>query len=803
MSNVNSHMFDAGVSHEPPMRGPALMRLPLNLIALIVSHLEDVGDLARLCRTCRVLNYMSLPQLYKNLTLTSYGRIRYNEDDLPEGYGSASPFSMGLNALVTRNVAPLVRSITLRGEWRDDGLEEHARVGRVPDSSMMLNISVRAAIDKMVGLESFSWEIYNTKALETVCQGLAQLQNLQSLTLRFPSSRHPRPTTIIPPMPNLRILKVTDIDPLCYPDDISLLLYGSRKLRDLRMHWSPRMRESQEPSVALTDYFRRCIAAKAPLRLKKLAFQNFYALHPGESGAGVSHDCLEEVTMLTSPTGNAAMTFVEASWPTPGPREEMSMLKTFRIDRVEKRGLDFLQQLTPLENLYFVNPLREPIDYVNNSRPGVAYPSSPSTPLPSGTGHHTMTADYQQNQSTPPAPGLQSASSASRASLREMHVSTIISVHGATLKRLLLPARMNIPVPLVVKLVHACPNLEQLAMAVDTNSLEVIGLVLPFLRKLQALRILIPTSQDSDLRTSTPTDNTHAGGRGQTESNGNVNNTLGSDIMPRPDLSILPPSDARDIARLVDIDDAFHIETLSLHLAGPIFSSIKVLGIGWKAWQVGGLYKVPAPARSRNTTAAGDIPNGQGMMADFTADVSNPSPNGNNTLANSNHPSIPRVESYCSDNSYNTSSWPTQPPQSANSPPGSRIPLGKRKYNGQSSSVPPASPGGETYSPTEPKSKKQLQSFQPVTSNINAGYSNIAENTTKSDNKPNLPLVSFIDKAILAQIPESMRHSLKDCFTEVRGGTTDEPFVWKRHVKRVGWDVLKHWEIWGLDVQEI
>lgn len=102
---------------------------------------------------------MSLPQLYKNLTLTSYGRIRYNEDDLPEGYGSASPFSMGLNALVTRNVAPLVRSITLRGEWRDDGLEEHARVGRVPDSSMMLNISVRAAIDKMVGLESFRYAV--------------------------------------------------------------------------------------------------------------------------------------------------------------------------------------------------------------------------------------------------------------------------------------------------------------------------------------------------------------------------------------------------------------------------------------------------------------------------------------------------------------------------------------------------------------------------------------------------------------------------------------------------------------------
>ena len=98
---------------------------------------------------------MTLPQLYKDVTLTSYDRIRYR-DDFPEGCGSASPFSMGLNAVVTRpNVATLVRSFALRGEWREDALDEHARVGRVPDSSMMLNIAVRVAIDKMVDLETF------------------------------------------------------------------------------------------------------------------------------------------------------------------------------------------------------------------------------------------------------------------------------------------------------------------------------------------------------------------------------------------------------------------------------------------------------------------------------------------------------------------------------------------------------------------------------------------------------------------------------------------------------------------------
>ncbi|KAK2873615.1 hypothetical protein FQN49_002239 [Arthroderma sp. PD_2] len=799
MSNVNVHMFDAGVRRDPPFNGPALMRLPLNLIALIVSHLDDVGDLARLCRTCRVLNYMSLPQLYKNLTLTSYGRIRYNEDDLPEGYGSASPFSMGLNALVTRNMAPLVRSITLRGDWRDDGLEEHARVGRVPDSSMMLNISVRAAIDKMAGLESFSWQINNTKALEPVYQGLAQLQSLQSLTLRFPSSRHPRPTTTIPAMPNLRILKVTDIDPLCYPDDISLLLYGSKKLRDLRMHWSPRMRESQEPSVVLSDYFRRCIAAKAPLRIKKLAFQNFYALNTGEPGIGVDHGTLEEVTMLTSPTDNAAMTFVEASWPNPGPRDEMSNLKSFRIDRVEKRGLDFLQQLNPLESLYFVNPLREPVDYINNSRTGLSYPSSPSTPLPGGPGNFTTANDHgQQSQLTPPAQNQQSASSsASRVSLREMHVSTIISVHGATLKRLLLPARMNIPVPLVVRLVHACSNLEQLALAIDVNSLEVIGLVLPFLRKLEALRILIPTSQDSDLRSGTPSATSCTYRMGQYESKGNTTSSPESGNMPRPDLSILPPSDALDIATLVDIDDAYHAEALSMRLVEDIFKNIKVIGFGWKAWQVGGLYKVPVPGPSQ--PSPGNIPDSQAVTADFTADASNPSPNGDNA-ANLRGPVTTIGETY-GPGTCNAQSWPKQPPQASNTPPGNRIPLGKRKYTDQNSSAPLHSPGGETYAPAEPKAKKQQHHAQSQPSSsaskVNPGF-----NTTP-ENYPERSFLSFMDEATIAQIPENLRKNLKDCYTEARGGASDEPFVWRRHVKRVGWDVLKHWEIWGLDVQEI
>ena len=75
---------------------------------------------------------------------------------------------MGLNALVTRDVAGLVWSLALQGEWKEHDLEEFSAVGRVPDDAMMLNIAVRAAVDRCTGLESFKSAV-STPAWQT-CQ---------------------------------------------------------------------------------------------------------------------------------------------------------------------------------------------------------------------------------------------------------------------------------------------------------------------------------------------------------------------------------------------------------------------------------------------------------------------------------------------------------------------------------------------------------------------------------------------------------------------------------------------------------
>jgi len=101
---------------------------------------------------------MALPQLYNHVTLRSYDTIRYI-DGKPEGYGGASPFSIALNGLVTRNVGQLVHTFSVVGKWKEHDLEELGKVGQIPDSSILLNTVVRLAIDKMAKLESFRYFI--------------------------------------------------------------------------------------------------------------------------------------------------------------------------------------------------------------------------------------------------------------------------------------------------------------------------------------------------------------------------------------------------------------------------------------------------------------------------------------------------------------------------------------------------------------------------------------------------------------------------------------------------------------------
>jgi hypothetical protein len=64
---------------------------------------------------------------------------------------------MALEGLISspHNVAQYVKSLRLCGEWREMDTDQF-KLGRVPDNTMMLNATVKAAIMRAEKMESFT-----------------------------------------------------------------------------------------------------------------------------------------------------------------------------------------------------------------------------------------------------------------------------------------------------------------------------------------------------------------------------------------------------------------------------------------------------------------------------------------------------------------------------------------------------------------------------------------------------------------------------------------------------------------------
>jgi len=99
--------------------------------------------------------YMTIPQLYEKVALRSYSELRY-VDGKPEGFGGSSPFCMALSGLATSNASSLVKDFRVTGTWPEPRREDYHK-GLVPDTTMLLGISMRAAVDKMTTLANFRY----------------------------------------------------------------------------------------------------------------------------------------------------------------------------------------------------------------------------------------------------------------------------------------------------------------------------------------------------------------------------------------------------------------------------------------------------------------------------------------------------------------------------------------------------------------------------------------------------------------------------------------------------------------------
>ncbi|KAF2103089.1 hypothetical protein NA57DRAFT_33159 [Rhizodiscina lignyota] len=500
--------------------------LPLDLIQRIISYIEDVGDIARVTRSSRLFYYMALPRLYESVTLKSYPELRYIDGQV-EGYGGGSPFSMGLNGLVTRNVAAYVRKWSVQGEWRERDVEEFSK-GRIPDNSMMLNIAIRAAMDRMAILESFSWGL-NAKPMPTIYQGLAGRSTLRSLTIKSPTQRLIRPTCLVPPIPSLKSLKVTDIDPLCYPDDFSLLLLQSKNLEELNLHWSPRMREQGEPSINLHSIFGKCIAAGYRMPLKRVGIQNLYAINHGELPHCIQHEKLERISFINNvDSSNPKTIFFDRTWIHPNNMKDVPKnLKMMRGEALSREHAEMVSRIKGLEEFYVIN------------KKGASRKATPNGGSSAGNSGPTVVSPATPGNSEPPTPSLSHEECVGVAS---DYLGVLSRDHGPSLRILLLSDQWHLGETAVTNLMRSCPNLEQIGLALEDNNIDILRKMMPLAPKLYAIRLLISLSESL-------------------------------------------------WEKIVNIEDDLHVLAMSHELWRDVYKNIRWVGMGRKAYKVGGIIR--------------------------------------------------------------------------------------------------------------------------------------------------------------------------------------------------------------------
>ncbi|KAL8783438.1 MAG: hypothetical protein Q9213_004638 [Squamulea squamosa] len=268
---------------------------------------------------------------------------------------------------------------------------------------------------------------------------------------------------IVPPLPTLVALRVLNVDPLCYVDDISLLLAESEQLRELTIVWSPRMREMKEPSVNLNSMFSRCRSKGRLMALTKVAIKNLFTYVGDSCESYYDHSLIQEITVINSTGGigdGGAAAFVDSPMRKQiGPA--MPSLKSLRGDKISQELQLFLANTRGLEKLYIIGDKKA----ARHDSPNT-FPRTPAS-----------------NGSSPPS-DLHSDT------LRDDMIEAIAQNHGQTLRHLLLPPQWRLTSDNIALIIRNCPNLTQLGIGAEFELFTNMRLLMPFLPHLVAIRVL-------------------------------------------------------------------------------------------------------------------------------------------------------------------------------------------------------------------------------------------------------------------------------------------------------------------------
>jgi hypothetical protein len=393
-----------------------------------------------------VLNYITLPQLYKEIILA---RSLFSNKKLM----TTSSFLAALNTLVSGNVGPLVKNLVLQ--------DDHSLMAQyhtwelftpncqtLLDYPDLLKLPAGAAVERCTNLRSYTWDLV-TVIKPIVYRALGQLQHLQSLHICYWAYDAEHGHFEVPPLPRLRELRVENYEPQRYRHDFSAVLLHATRLEVLKWHFHP-SEKWRIRGVYVVKLFEQLRKARK-LRLKS------FSLHNG--GDSWSGNTLREAIDVQSLT---ELSFVESTslprWDehdqatlelTEGPwlmlMGQKLCLKSIQYDRLDQGYAHLLGSIIGLERMYLLDFL----SYVQH--------------------------DMDESRK-----------------VRDMCLDAIVTNHGATLRHLMLPVHWPLPTSWIARLFRTCPNITQLSLATECEPLEGMSILVLFLRKLWAIRVRFP-----------------------------------------------------------------------------------------------------------------------------------------------------------------------------------------------------------------------------------------------------------------------------------------------------------------------
>jgi hypothetical protein len=378
---------------------------------------------------------MALPQLYKEITLTR---------SLPIIWDLTTPrsFLTALNTLVNGNVGPLVKNLVLQD---DGGFIASWDIGRLfkPKYDTLLRSPAAEAVEQCTNLQSFTWDLV-TVIKPIVYRALGQLQHLQSLHICYWAHDASHDYFEVPPLPRLRELMLENYFPLKYQHDFSVVLLHATRLEvlDLHFHPGPGRQPCGEYLIKFFDQLRKA--------RRKLGLKSFSLRDAGHKWSG---DALREVIDVQQ---LKELNFVNSGYLPRWDEHNQAKLKLSRGP-----GLMLMGQKLCLKSIQF--------DDV-----GTEYAYF----LGSITGLERM---YLLGRF------------AKESQKRDILLHAIATNHGATLQHLMLPPFCDLPTSWIAKLFRTCPNITQLSLTTECETLKAMSILVPLLRKLWAIRVPYPT----------------------------------------------------------------------------------------------------------------------------------------------------------------------------------------------------------------------------------------------------------------------------------------------------------------------